>query len=667
MRSASDSLLVLGLNFGHDASATVVEDGRILSYVSRERITRKKHVLGLDSRVIKLALLEAGKTLSELDTVAVTSTQSVELISSDPDALAVRYTGVDPFDRPLNPRFAGLNHQQIASLGRRGLKDLLENPIERKTTEGRLFSQLMLPGDTVELALGSAVPWLNTFVVHAPWKDHRTLAGLNEIEPEIREDLRYGFHVPVVVTIDDFEICGYAIHHHLAHAASSYYISGFTDAAVFTHDGYGFPDAPAYEMLYDAGMFYLGASNAIYPVWPHGLSIGHLYERVGSDMGLAVVGSPGKLMGLAAYGRPTFYSSEFVDNWTGLANRYDEPELAWLHHCGASDRASADSRAINPRPSSHDSDIAASTQKLFEQVRRQTVAIQRSVFSRAGWETGTVCLSGGTALNCPSNSEIGQLSGVSNLFVEPACDDGGISIGAALAVNYSILDRPLRNHTTNNRSPFLGSSYSESNVVQALNAFRDVVISESCADAVRSAAEDLAADRVVAWCEGRSEIGPRALGHRSLLADPRHVKNWSRVNALKGREEWRPFAPAVLAEHASDWFSGTVLPSPYMLFNARVRDGGLPAVTHVDGTARLQTVDQSCGDFNRLLIAFYELTGVPVLLNTSLNGPGEPIVESPNDALACFVTCGFDVLYIDGFRVMRTSSIDQGSTRGQAG
>ncbi|MGH3159791.1 MAG: carbamoyltransferase C-terminal domain-containing protein, partial [Streptosporangiaceae bacterium] len=155
------------------------------------------------------------------------------------------------------------------------------------------------------------------------------------------------------------------------------------------------------------------------------------------------------------------------------------------------------------------------------------------------------------------------------------------------------------------------------------------------------------------WYEGRSEIGPRALGHRSLLADPRHAENWTRVNIAKGREMWRPLAPAVLARHADEWFAGAPPVSPYMLFNAKVKSVDIPAVTHVDGTARIQTVDESCGEFYRVLQEFHELTGVPIVLNTSFNGRGEPLIESPVDAVNCFVTCGIDVLYMEGYRITR--------------
>lgn len=646
---------VLGLNFGHDASATVVEDGRILSYVARERLSRTKHALGLDMQVIDVALREAERRIHDLDAVALTSTQGVELISDDPSRLTVRYAGGDPFGRPFCPRFAGLGHDAIAAMGVRTLRDLVEDPAERDTPFGRFYSQVVLPKDAARLPRGDAVPWLDTFAIHPPWATPLTLDELAGVTPAASEALRYGFHVPVVATIDDHEINGYAIHHHLAHAASGYYLSGFPSAAIFTHDGYDLLRGAAHGMQYDAGMFYLGSEQALYPIWPHGLTIGHLYDRVGIELGLSVVGSSGKLMGLAAYGRPACVEDQFVDNATGLSARFADPEQEWLDHCRAQARAAVDSGAADEHPavSAHDAVVAASTQALFEAIRRKAVQSMKLMFSRAGWGTGRLCMSGGTALNCPSNSEIAASPDFDDVFVEPACDDGGLAVGAALALTHSILDRPLSPRRGANRSPYLGPRHGEEDVLRALERHRDIVLGVRHADAARAAAEDLAANRLVAWYEGRSEIGPRALGHRSLLADPRHAENWTRVNIAKGREMWRPFAPAVLARHADEWFAGAPPVSPYMLFNAKVKSVDVPAVTHVDGTARIQTVDESCGEFYRVLQEFHELTGVPIVLNTSFNGRGEPLVESPVDAVNCFVTCGIDVLYMEGYRVTR--------------
>jgi carbamoyltransferase len=174
-----------------------------------------------------------------------------------------------------------------------------------------------------------------------------------------------------------------------------------------------------------------------------------------------------------------------------------------------------------------------------------------------------------------------------------------------------------------------------------------------CADPAEAAAADLAEDRLIGWYEGSSEIGPRALGHRSILADPRKAENWPRVNRLKGREPWRPFAPAVLESEAPKWFYGAPNPSPYMLFNASIRSNQAPAITHVDGTSRIQTVSPANGEIHRVIKHFFAKTGMPMVLNTSFNGPGEPIVESPGDAIRFLVASTLDALYMGGFRITR--------------
>jgi carbamoyltransferase len=186
-----------------------------------------------------------------------------------------------------------------------------------------------------------------------------------------------------------------------------------------------------------------------------------------------------------------------------------------------------------------------------------------------------------------------------------------------------------------------------------LRRHADRVTWEPAPDWAGDAARELADDKVIGWFEGRSEIGPRALGHRSILADARKAENWGRVNRIKGREAWRPFAPAVLAERVAEWFEGGPLPSPHMLFTAQVKSKDLPAITHVDGSSRIQTVDETCGAFHGLLSRFEALTGVPVVLNTSFNGPGEPIVESPDDALTFFLQSDLDALYMEGRHVRR--------------
>lgn len=295
-------------------------------------------------------------------------------------------------------------------------------------------------------------------------------------------------------------------------------------------------------------------------------------------------------------------------------------------------------------------DIAASTQLLFEETYLATVRSLGKMLAGDGMMTKNLCLSVGTALNCPSNSRVWREGPFENVFIEPTCDDGGLAIGASLHLYHNLLDHPVAARDTP-ATAYLGGAYGDNELAVALAV--DGIASESPDDPAEAAANDLLADKIIGWFEGKSEAGPRALGHRSILADVRSAENWRRVNQVKGREPWRPFAPFVLAEKADDWFTGCPMPSPYMLFTAEVRGDKLPAITHVDGSSRIQTVDESCGGVRRILEAFDRETGIPVLMNTSFNGPGEPIVETPAEAVAFLLNSEIDVVYIEGIRLTR--------------
>jgi hypothetical protein len=205
-------------------------------------------------------------------------------------------------------------------------------------------------------------------------------------------------------------------------------------------------------------------------------------------------------------------------------------------------------------------------------------------------------------------------------------------------------------------SPFLGPKVEECAIQSAIECFKAQVRCEKISDWATDAARELENNNIIGWFCGRSEVGPRALGHRSILADARNAENWGRVNKIKNRESWRPFAPVVLESESKKWFSDSPFPSPYMLFNAVVKSEEIPAVTHVDGTARIQTVNKNDGDFYHLIDEFFRLTEVPVLLNTSFNGPGEAIVETPMDAVKFFVSSKLDFLYIDSYKITRKVS-----------
>lgn len=301
-------------------------------------------------------------------------------------------------------------------------------------------------------------------------------------------------------------------------------------------------------------------------------------------------------------------------------------------------------------------DIAASTQKMFEETMLTAVGQLPALLSRVGVSTDALCLSGGCMLNCPTNSRLFQETAFKNLYAEPACDDGGLPGGGALWVYYNLMGYPRTPaQPVEAGLPYQGLPQEPGAVEKALQEHRQRIAVSRPDNAAAEAARRLVAGQVVGWFEGRSEIGPRALGHRSIVADPRSDRSWARVNTIKGRELWRPLAPSVLAEHAAAWFTGLPPESPFMMFVGTATGPGIPAITHIDGTARVQTVTRECGGYYDLISHFHTLTGCAVVLNTSMNGPGEPIAEYPEDAIRMLLDGRFDCLVLEGRLVERAS------------
>jgi carbamoyltransferase len=418
------------------------------------------------------------------------------------------------------------------------------------------------------------------------------------------------------------------VRHHVAHAASSGLAAPFGDAAVLVADGRG------ESLSFLAGEYRDGklvelASQKL----PH--SLGLLYEDLTEHLGFARSSDEYKVMALASYGTPRFLDSlaERVAV-TGDGGFRTEP-IDWT--------AYAPRRTGELLP--EHADLAASVQRRVEQV----------LLELAGWlheQTGQrrLTMAGGTALNCVANTRLYAESAFEEIWVQPGAGDAGTALGAALHLAAE-LGEPAERMT----GADLGRGFTDEEIQGWLE--RAAVPYERPADVAVTVAESLAADRIVAWFQGRAEFGPRALGHRSLLAHPGRKENLERLNDVKGREQFRPVAPMVLAERAAELFGRGPLPSPYMLFVHDVAPEWkpkIPAVTHVDGTARIQTVDPAKEPLlARMLCAFDARTGVPVVVNTSLNTEGRPMVDDPRDALECFGSSPIDLLAIGPFVVRK--------------
>jgi len=462
--------------------------------------------------------------------------------------------------------------------------------------------------------------------------------------------------------------------HHAAHAASAYLPSPFDDAAVLTVDGVGEWATTTVGRGRGGALELLEEQR-----FPH--SLGLFYAAVTAFCGFRVNSGEYKLMGLAPYGSPRFAGvmrRELVhvgDDGTVRLNlrHFDFAAGTEMGRASFGALLGGPPRAEGAPLTEREADLAASAQAVTEEAM---LALARRAVARAG--SHRLCLAGGVALNCVAVARILEAGVAREVFVQPAAGDAGGALGAALlgAQELAPGSRPSRPAGRDAmRGALLGPAVPEALMREALER-AGLGYARLDDDAVdRRAAEMLAGGAVVGWYQGRMEFGPRALGARSILADPRPGGVRGRVNrVVKRREDFRPFAPSVLAEEAARWFE-VEGPAPFMTRTARVRgfggataagaapgdfaawrvDSPLEAVTHVDGSARLQTVSREDNPrFHALLSAFQRLTGVPVLLNTSFNLRGEPVVSSPDDACRTFAHGQLDALILGPFVVSRS-------------
>jgi carbamoyltransferase len=427
--------------------------------------------------------------------------------------------------------------------------------------------------------------------------------------------------------------------HHLSHAASSFYTSGFDEAAVLTVDGVG---------EWATATWGVGKGNALEIKgeiqFPH--SLGLLYSAFTWYCGFKVNSAEYKLMGLAPYGQPKFVDAirEIIHIADDGSFHLDMKHFDFARGQRMFNRAFEKCLGRPRRPQedpimdSHYKDVARSIQEITNE---SMVKMARDVLEKSGQKR--LCLAGGVALNCVANGHILRDSGVEELYIQPAAGDAGSAMGAAYVLWNGILDNERQPALP---SPYLGPEFSNEEIQVYLDGIGAIYTVYSDEDLYQNVAKSLEDTKVVGWFQGRMEWGPRALGHRSILADPRHPKMREIINMkIKMREGFRPFAPTVLEDHIGEYFQ-LDRPSPYMLLVAPVQpDKDLPAITHVDGSARVQSINRNQDPrYFDLLTAFHQLTGCPVLINTSLNVRGEPIVNSPKDAYECFMRTHMDVI-----------------------
>ncbi len=589
---------VLGLSaFYHDAAACLVADGAIVAAAQEERFTRVKGDAAFPAHAAAYCLRHAGVTVDDLACVAF-------------------------YDKPLL-KFERILETYLA-MAPRGFRSF--------RAAGPLWAKEKLFTDRdVRLALG-------------------TLGG----------GARAGRGTPY-----DGDVL-YAEHHE-SHAASAFFPSPFERAAVLTVDGVG-EWATASIARGDGTDLEILAELR----WPD--SLGLLYSAFTAYTGFRVNSGEYKVMGLAPYGTPR-YVRTILDHLIDLRDdgSFTLDQRYFDYRGGL--RMTSDAfhalfggppRAPESALTQRDMDLARSVQDVCEEVM---LRLARTAHRETGLDA--LCLAGGVALNCVANGRILREGPFRALWVQPAAGDAGGALGAATLAWHRALGgargRPMHRSGADAATPrgagaddggahdamggaYLGPSYDDAEIAAALDAFGAVYERVAPEELPARGAALLAAGGVVGWFSGRMEFGPRSLGARSILADPRDPRMQSTINMrVKGREGFRPFAPSVLREHAHAWFELDV-DSPYMMLVAPVaaaHRSDVPAVTHVDGSARVQTVDAAAHPaFHALLTAFHARTGCPILVNTSFNVRGEPIVCTPADAYRCFMQTGLDHLVI---------------------
>ncbi len=438
--------------------------------------------------------------------------------------------------------------------------------------------------------------------------------------------------------------------HHLSHAASAYYPSPFESAAVLCLDGVG---------EWACTSAWTGQGSQMKSLWeipfPH--SLGMLYSAFTFFCGFKVNSGEYKLMGLAPYGKPLYVDAikkHLIDIKDDGSFRLNMQYFRFASSMHMLDKKFAKLFGVPPRdpegpmPDIY-KDLAASIQKVTEEV---LLRLAKTLKEQTGEKN--LCLAGGVALNCVANGLIAKEKIFDNIWIQPAAGDAGGALGAALA-SYYLQHRAERKVQPEDsmRNAYLGPAYSDGEIELELKNSDFIYSRLSEDDLVRQASEDLQQQKVVGWFQGAMEYGPRSLGSRSILGDPRSPKMQSHMNMkIKFRESFRPFAPVILSEKVQEIYQENLM-SPYMLLVNQVKPAfkdAFPAVTHVDGSARLQSVDKNRNPLlHKLISHFHGATGCPQLINTSFNVRGEPIVCTPRDALICFLQTDIDSLYLGSF------------------
>jgi carbamoyltransferase len=607
-------MYILGINAYHgDASAAIIKDGKLIAAVEEERFNRFKHSAGFPTRSIQYCLDTAGIRIEEVEHVGISRDPSAHLhkkilFAATKAARATVRRGVG------SPAVATLERDdQYRGNGGNGDRN-------------GFFEQ-------IKDRLGNA-------------------AKVRDLKDELARTLK------VQKSVLQAKI--HHVEHHRAHLASAFFVSPFDRAALLSIDGFG---------DFISTMWAVGEGNSIGILgqveYPH--SVGILYTATTQFLGFPHYGDEGKVMGLAPYGRPRFIqqfreiisteeSGQFRLNLDYFRHHSEGVEMTWDQGSPVIGRvfSAAFADTFGPRRSpdtpltERERDIAASLQLRLEEVSFH-------VLHHLHEQTGLTALglSGGVAYNSVMNGKVLLHTPFKHLFIQPAAGDSGTALGVCYQIHNSILQREKQEKMN---GAYTGPEFSNAEIQLELQSAKLSFAVHDDSEVTACAARDIADGLVVGWFQGRMEFGPRALGNRSIVADPRRAEMKDILNErIKKREPFRPFAPSILEERVGDYFEQTH-PAPTMLMVYQIkpeRRAEIPAVTHVDGSGRLQTVSpQVNARYYQLISDFNKLTGVPVVLNTSFN-ENEPIVCTPREAIECFLKTKIDVLYLGNYSVRR--------------
>ena len=592
-------MIILGISaYYHDSAACILKDGEIIYSLHEERLTRIKHDKDFPREALKLGLSKYSINFDDIDHIVFFDKPFLKF-----ERLLETYVfyspflGYESFKKSIPIWIKEKIFQKDLII--KELNEILKNPGKKRINEKLIFSE-----------------------------------------------------------------------HHLSHAASAFFASNFNESAIITMDGVG---------EWATTTFGVGKNNKIKILneikYPH--SLGLLYSAFTYFLGFEVNSGEYKLMGLAPFGKAKYFNLiinkviNVKEDGSFILNQdyFNYSVGLTMTNKKFSELFGIKKREPSEKIDQNHMDLAASIQKVLEYV---IIKICKHVKNITKMKN--LCLSGGVALNCVANFKIGLEKIFENIWVQPASGDAGSSIGSAMYVYYHILnkERNLKNEDRM-KGCYLGNNYSNVEIEKILNKF-DIKYTPMSDDKIsKIISKEISEGKIIGWLQGKSEFGPRALGARSILADPRPVDMQKKLNLkIKFRESFRPFAPSIMSEHQKNWFDSFNL-NQYMSFVSKTKDfkmneeyryngfksldyiqSKIKAVTHVDGTSRVQTVYKDLNPkFHNLIEDFYKITGIPLLINTSFNVRGEPIVETPEHALKCFLGTELDYLVMENFVIKK--------------